>query len=88
MLLLLLCAAILALAVYRAVGFFSTPNPFVNDTRRRRGPYIGGQKERDAVLKQGFSQVHNIQIKEQKIRHLLVAKIVPNMIRFITISYM
>ena len=59
MLLLVLCAAILALAVYRAVGFFSTPNPFVNDTRRGRGPYIKGQKERDAILKQGFSQVRS-----------------------------
>ena len=57
MLLLLACASILALAVYRAVAFFSTPNPFVNDTRRKRGPYIKEQRERDAVLKQGFSQV-------------------------------
>ena len=57
MFLFLVCSAILAFAVYRAVGFLSTPNPFVVNTRRKRGPYIKGQKERDAILKQGFSQV-------------------------------
>ena len=54
---LLIGAAIFAFAVYLGLRFFSTPNPFANDTRRRRGPYLKGQKERDAILKQGFSQV-------------------------------
>ena len=58
--LLLIGAAILAFAAYHGLRFFSAPNPFTNDTRRRRGPYIKGQKERDAVLKQGFSQVEDI----------------------------
>ena len=52
------CAALLAFAVHRAVKFYLTPNPFaVNTRRRRRGPYISSQRERDAILKQGFSQV-------------------------------
>ena len=51
------CAALLAFAVHRAVKFYLTPNPFAVNTRRRRGPYISSQRERDAILKQGFSQV-------------------------------
>ena len=53
----LIGALILAFAVHNIISFVSTPNPFVNDTRRKRGPYLKKQKEKDVILKQGFSQV-------------------------------
>ena len=34
----------------------NVPNPFENDCRKTRKPYIHDQKERDKVLKQGFAQ--------------------------------
>lgn len=45
------------LVVVKAAHFYVTreKNPFAEDTRKRRKPYIIDQKKRDGVIKQGFA---------------------------------
>ncbi len=50
-------ALLVGYALWSAVLFFTQmgPNPFAEDNRRPRSPYVLDQKKRDAVLKQSFN---------------------------------
>ena len=51
----LISSTFLCVQVYRWYSQAKSKNPFENDDRKKRKPYVIDQRKRDTVLKQGFS---------------------------------